>query len=266
MNVGHYRAGQARSAGLTFRTSCGPINKAALQTILHNRIYMGEFDWDGARYKGTHVPIVSVELRETVSQHARPPFLIPVSRGLEKTRFFFELIRCADCGCALVEEIKKSRYIYYRCTCNEQSCDQKYVKEETLEPEFVEVVGHIALPVDFVDRAVSVIQEGEEGEQRFHLEAAGRLEGQLARIDKRLDAMYEDRLDGRISPEMHDRRSDSLKGEQARLQSSIRQQRSSTPRSYADASAKSSNSLQKRGDCSNCSLRAKSGSCIKGPV
>lgn len=227
----------ARSAGLTFRRSGSPINKAALQTILHNRIYMGEFDWDGARYEGTHVPIVSVELWEKVASMLATRCSYRY-RVVKNELAFSGLIRCANCGCALVGEIKKGCYVYYRCTRNKEGCDQKYVKEETLESEFVEVVGNIALPADFVDWAVSVIQEGEEEEQRFHLEASARLEGELARINKRLDAMYEDRLDGRISPEMYDRRSDSMKGEQARLQRSIREHRSSTPRSYADASAK----------------------------
>jgi site-specific DNA recombinase len=45
------------------------------------------------------------------------------------------LISCKQCGCAVVGEIKKQRYVYYHCTgytdkCqdNPASCRRKYVR------------------------------------------------------------------------------------------------------------------------------------------
>ena len=53
---------------------------------------------------------------------------------------FSGLIACAKCGCSVVGEIKKQRYIYYHCTgyadkCRGKpaSCRRKYVREEVLE-------------------------------------------------------------------------------------------------------------------------------------
>ena len=222
----------ARSAALVFRGSGRPVNKATLQVILHNPIYMGEFDWDGARYKGVHDPIVSSELWEKVANMLDHRYA-KRHRVVKNDLAFAGLIRCANCGCALVGEIKKGRYVYYRCTRNKGGCDQKYVKEETLEAAYALVIGKIVLPSEFVDWAVSVIQGKREEEQRCHLEAAARLDSELARIQKRLDAMYQDRLDGRIVPEMFDRHADLMNREQARLQRCIAEHRSSHPRSYA---------------------------------
>ena len=116
-------------------------------------------------------------------------------------------------------------------------CDQKYVKEETLETAYAKVIGNVVLPFEFLDWAISVILEKKEEEQRFHLDAAGRLDDELARILKRLDAMYQDRLEDRISLEMYDRHADAMNREQTRLQRCIAEHRSSHPKSYATEGA-----------------------------
>jgi site-specific DNA recombinase len=63
---------------------------------------------------------------------------------------FSGLIACGRCGCAVVGEIKKHRYVYYHCTgyadkCrgNPASCRRKYVREEVLEAQFTELLGRL---------------------------------------------------------------------------------------------------------------------------
>ena len=43
---------------------------------------------------------------------------------------FQGLMFCGHCGCALVAEIKKKRYVYYHCTGNKGKCPEKWVREE----------------------------------------------------------------------------------------------------------------------------------------
>jgi site-specific DNA recombinase len=71
---------------------------------------------------------------------------------------FSGLIACAQCGCAVVGEIKKERYVYYHCTgyadkCrgNPASCRRRYVREEVLEKQFTE-----RMYVDKLDGLVDV--------------------------------------------------------------------------------------------------------------
>ena len=63
---------------------------------------------------------------------------------------FSGLIACAKCGCSVVGEIKKQRYVYYHCTgyadkClgNPASCRRSYVREEVLEQKFTELLGQL---------------------------------------------------------------------------------------------------------------------------
>ena len=76
-----------------------------IHKILRNRIYSGDFDFDGTTYHGTYEAIVSRELWDQVQA-------ILDGRGTKKTRkmkeqfAFSGLITCGHCGCAMVGEIK----------------------------------------------------------------------------------------------------------------------------------------------------------------
>ena len=42
------------------------LHKSTAQQILRKRLYMGEFDWDGGTYQGTHEPLVTRHCWERV--------------------------------------------------------------------------------------------------------------------------------------------------------------------------------------------------------
>ncbi len=49
---------------------------------------------------------------------------------------FATLVTCGHCGCALVGELKKGRYVYYHCTGYKGKCPEPYVREEVLSEQF----------------------------------------------------------------------------------------------------------------------------------
>jgi hypothetical protein len=118
----------AHADGLAYRKSGVPVPKSTVHKILRNRIYSGDFDFDGATYTGKYEPIVSRELWEQVQD-------VLTGRGTRKTRkrdqlAFNGLITCGHCGCALVGDIKKDRYRYYRCPHYKGNCPEPYTREE----------------------------------------------------------------------------------------------------------------------------------------
>jgi DNA invertase Pin-like site-specific DNA recombinase len=91
-------AKKVRAAGLVYRKSGASVPVSTLHEILRNRLYAGEFKWNGRLYKGKHVPLVSKELWDRVQcvldgRHSRKH-----RRG--KHDFAFSgLIACGHCGC-----------------------------------------------------------------------------------------------------------------------------------------------------------------------
>ena len=59
-------ARKAQAAGLVYRKSGAKVPVSTVHTILRNRLYTGQFEWNGKLYQGKHEPLVSVELWERV--------------------------------------------------------------------------------------------------------------------------------------------------------------------------------------------------------
>jgi len=187
----------ARAAGFTYRKSGGSLPLSTIHKILRNRIYSGDFDFDGVTYHGTYEPIVSRELWEQVQ-------MILDGRRLKKThtvrvkdQFAFRgLIRCGHCGCALVGEIKKGRYVYYHCTGYKGKCPEPYTREEVLEEKFTELLKGISFSEDVLAWVIQALRASHRDEKKFHDEAITRFRREHKRIQDRIDAMYMDKLDG----------------------------------------------------------------------
>ena len=147
-------ARQARASGFVYPRSGAPIPVSTVHTILRNRLYSGDFDWNGRRFAGRHEPIVSRELWVEVQdvldgRHARK------HRRSKHDFAFSGLITCGHCGCALVGEIKKQRYVYYHCTGFRGKCKEPYVRQEVVERQFATVLGRLA----FDDEVLAWVRE-----------------------------------------------------------------------------------------------------------
>ena len=112
---------------------------STVHTILRNRLYTGWFEWNGKLIQGRHEPLVPVELWERV-QGVLDGRIRQQGQARQARLRLLRPDRLRQCGCAVVGEIKKQRYVYYHCTgyadkCqgNPASCRRNYVREEALE-------------------------------------------------------------------------------------------------------------------------------------
>lgn len=221
-----------REEGLVYRKTGSKIHKSLVHKILGNPIYAGDFIWGGKLYRGTHEPIVSREMFDRVQE-------IMNEKGKRRTRqqkhswAFQGLASCGHCGCALTAEGKKGRYVYYHCTGHRGKCPEKYIREEEMDRQFVGALAAIRMDEDVLDWVVTALKESHADEKRFHDERIGSLQREYTKYQNRLDAMYVDKLDGRISQEIFDGKSAEWRKEQNDLLRKIANHQSAN-RSYLD--------------------------------
>ena len=134
---------------------------------------------------------------------------------------FSGLIACGHCGCALVGEIKKGRYIYYNCTGHKGKCPEPYTREEVLSGQFADLLKGLAFDEEILGWLREALRESHHDERTFLEEAIARLWAESDRLQNRLDAMYVDKLDGRIEEAYYDRKAADWRTEQGRLLRSI---------------------------------------------
>ena len=206
---------EARANGLVFRKSGSRIPTSTIHKILRTRLYMGEFEWNGRVYPGTHEPIVSRGLWDRV-QAVLDGRKAKRHRRAKHDFAFSGLIECGHCGSSVVGEIKKQRYVYYHCTSYRGKCGEPYVRQEVLEQKFSEVLGRLTFDDEVLAWVREALSQSHADEKRDHERAVAKLTKEHERLQQRIHAMYVDKLDGRIDAGFFDRMSAEWRAEQDR--------------------------------------------------
>jgi site-specific DNA recombinase len=230
---------KARDVGLVYHRSGAKVPVSALHSILRNRLYTGQFEWNGKLIQGRHEPLVSVELWERVQAVMNGRFTNK-HRRMTHDFAFSGLIACAKCRCSVVGEIKKQRYVYYHCTgyadkCqgNPASCRRHYLREEVLEQQFTELLGRLQFDDEVLAWVREALHASHADERHEHEEAIRRLQAEHKRLGDRINAMYLDKLDGRVDGAFFDKMSAEWREEQNRCLREI-ERHESAEQSYLD--------------------------------
>ena len=224
----------ARSAGLSHRKTGSPPASGTIHRILRNKIYRGDFEWDGQLYKGKHKPLVTPLLWLKVQavlddrNNAKPH-----SSRLEFA--FSGLLKCGHCGCSIVAERKKGKYVYYHCTHYRQKCPDPYVREEVLAERFTEVLEHLEFSDEVMAWLIAAFEERNDRERKYCEKAVEELRQQYDGLQARLDTMYEDRLDGRISTALFERKAEEYQARMAEIYADIAAHEHSIETDYEEA-------------------------------
>jgi len=215
-------AHKAHAAGLAYPRSGRKVPVSTIHTILRNRLYTGWFEWNGKLIQGQHEALVPVELWERVQDVIDGRFSNNSRRG-RRDFAFSGLISCKQCGCAVVGEMKKQRYVYYHCTgyadkCqgNPASCRRKYTREEALEAQFTELLGRLKFDDEVLEWVRDALHASHADERHEHEEAIRRHQVEYKRLQERINAMYVDKLDGVVDTAFFEKMSTQWRDEQNR--------------------------------------------------
>lgn len=204
--------------GFRYSPSQPRVPLTTIERMLQNPIYIGDFYWGGKYYKGKHEPLVSVEDFERVQSIIQNRF----KGHITKRQFQFSgLLNCAECGHAITAEIKKEKYIYYHCSNRRCVCKNQNTREEEIETQFEEILKSIQISENYLDLIIEALKEDFGNEKSFHKEAVSNIQGQLQKIQIKLEKIYEDKLEGVIVEEFWFRKHHEYKQEQSRLLRSL---------------------------------------------
>ncbi|MBU8934774.1 MAG: zinc ribbon domain-containing protein [candidate division Zixibacteria bacterium] len=191
---------------------------------------MGEFVWKGTTYPGQHEPLISKSLFDSVQAVLTSA---PRQQSGRREFLFRGLLKCEHCGCALVGELKKGKYIYYHCTQARGPCNHPWVREEVLDQRMMDVLKAVEIDDGTVGDIVQALKDSHQDETTFRDSELLRLRKRDRELQSRLDRAYEDRLDGVIDEEYWRRVSASWRDEQNGIAHQI-QKLGQSDRNYID--------------------------------
>ena len=217
-------ATKARAEGL--RLGNQKVHKSIIHQILRKRLYTGDFDWDGNTYHGHHEPLVDKNTWERVQQ------LLDGKQRPRKKKHDFEyagIVRCGHCGCNLVGEIKKTKYVYYHCTGNKGKCAEPYTRAEQLHQAINDVLRQLIVPKPIIDWLRTTLTRDDDAQDHARNHALQHAQEAYDRLEQRLEAMYLDKLDGRITTRFYDEKAQAWREEQTTLQAKMESLRQPAP-------------------------------------
>ncbi len=192
---------QLYEEGFVYKETQPKVYKSQLEKILKCHFYYGMIKFKDCLYNGVHEPLISKETFDLAQlafrKDNKPKHIV------SKNFLFTGMVKCAKCGCNLSGEIKKGKYIYYSCTGGKGECEQQhiYIKEEIIENQILEALSNITITKEQGEWIKAVLKESLKDEHDFTIQQINSLRGRQDKLRDRIDNLYIDKLDGKISEE-----------------------------------------------------------------
>lgn len=205
--------------GFRYTESSPKIYTSLLEKILKNPFYLGNFVFRGQHYTGKHEPLIDIETFEKVQKAFKKDSKPDMYR--QHQFLFAGMFKCEACGSAITGEIKKGKYIYYRCGNKDHNCPNKsiYVKEQELMEQMGDIVKNITITAEHQDAIIRALKESHIEEQRYHKEQVKYFQTACEKLKNRISNLYTDKLDGLIDNDLYKIKNEEWTMEFARMKS-----------------------------------------------
>ena len=205
--------------GLRTRYDDKRVHYKSIIKTLHNPFYYGVFRWGGQLYKASYQALVTKELWDKVQEVLRAKG----HRFDTKHNYpFNRLIKCEHCGHYILGEKAKKKYMYYRCAhYDKRHKKNSYLKESELLDGLSDIVKDVELPKDVVKVLIKGLKQKGIKANRISNNTKIILEQELKKVQSRLDALLDMRLDGKIDDATYQKKNNKLVEERAHIESEL---------------------------------------------
>lgn len=196
------------------------LASSTFYNILTNPFYIGQIIWNKKVYSGNHEPIVSQALFDKVQ--------LKIKRKLSATQFKKHLfifkgnMRCAECG-GIISWSQRKGHIYGTCNHYRPCSQNTRVREQDIIDQLMVYLKKMqAATPDLIDWLENTIKEVEPTNNNLLESQKQALEESLKRIENRLDLLYNDKLDGKITEDFYLKKYNEFNAEKIDLEKKIK--------------------------------------------
>ena len=194
------------------------ISKTNLHKMLTNPFYIGHFKWSGLTYQGTQPSLISSELyaqaQSVLHGHNAPKY------GKHEIAFR-GMLTCAHDNCTVTAELKKNKYVYYRCSGYRGKCALPRFREQQISERLGHVLQDVCIPEEVARSIGASLQQVHVQMRNQAAQERARLERELVALYGHMDAAYTDKLDGKITESFWQRKQADWQAEEIRVKSLI---------------------------------------------
>jgi site-specific DNA recombinase len=192
----------------------GVVSQSQMETMLKNPFYFGVMKYDGGLHPHKYEPIITKKIFDKV-QAINETRNAERDKTITKQTYTFQgILKCATCGCSYSSYVKKGR-VYMRCTKSKEgvACDQPPTSEEQLIPQVNELLEKLALSEQVVIQVLDILKKGHDDVQLYYQTAVTETRNKINKLNNKIDMLYDDRLEGRITTSDYDKYVNKYKNE-----------------------------------------------------
>jgi len=175
----------------------GKVHRSRIHALLTNPFYIGKNVWLGKQTPGQQEHLIDDDVFEKVGMiltRKSAPYYT-------KHEYLFKsLFKCVNCGGLITWEEHKG-FVYGHCNHRRDGCSAcKWTKEEKVEEQIVDELATFKIDNPKLMKWLSkALKETNKMESDLYLNSISELEKNREISKKRLDAIYVDKIDGKIS-------------------------------------------------------------------
>jgi site-specific DNA recombinase len=188
-------------------------NKSKVGDILNNEFYVGVMTRGGRKYDHIYRLIIEREIWDKVKEikYGRYTNKAKIS-GLDCFKYR-GVLRCDDCGCAITHE-KQRGHNYYHCTQSKGKHGAKYLREEAITEQLGDLFDKMKIPDEVIDEIRVALKANHVNKADFYHEQYKKFTQEHEKYEKRIEVLYDDRADGRITESEYTKRYERYRQEQ----------------------------------------------------
>ncbi len=173
------------------------IGQSKVELILKNPFYKGEMRIKGQLYPHNYDRIISEKLFEQ-SKSVRDGYNVKPAIYAGLPYPYRGLISCADCGCRITFEKKKSKYVYGHCTQTKGKHGAMYVPEAKFTEQLAAIVKSMAIPEHAYVEVSEALKKSADLDEQTRAQNLSLIEAEILKYDKRIERVYQDSIDDKI--------------------------------------------------------------------
>src|SRR3989339_1700011 len=185
-------------------TDGNKVGKTRMHKLLSEPFYCGKLRWNGKVSPGNQEPIISEELFEEVQKRLCRKYNNPQYKKHEHV--WKAKVECGECG-GTVSWYEKKGNAYGECKhyrpCSQRGTTRQDSLEEQLFPLFDKVAPKNERVLGWLEQA---LKESHVDEIKLYDSQRRNLNEQHEKLERRLEAIYEDKIDQKITVEFYERK------------------------------------------------------------
>ena len=181
-----------------------PVGKSSMHRFLLDPFYCGKMKWSDKIYQGKHKAIISEELFDKVQEKITRPINAP--RYKKHLPIFKGKIKCGECG-GVITWAKQKGHWYGYCNRYKPCSQKKYIRQEDLEEMIFPLFDKVSPKNEKVLNWLEKNLKDSFTDQKEYKETQMKTyNNELKKIEQRLEAIYEDKIDKNITLEFYNKK------------------------------------------------------------